>query len=90
MLLSKNKCMKCNRGMMRLQQDVYSTYFACITCGATIVTRCPHCETPSIAIDFSQGHPIVYCRACECANAELAESECSYERVGFQVKKAAS
>ena len=61
MLLSKNECMKCNRGMMRLQQDAYSTYFTCMTCGATMVTRCPHCETPSIAIDMSPPSPTVYC-----------------------------
>lgn len=81
MLLSKNECMKCNRGMMRLQQDAYSTYFTCMTCGATMVTRCPHCETPSIAIDMSPTSPTVYCRACECANAELAAAACSYEPV---------
>ena len=81
MLLSKNECMKCNRGMMRLQQDVHSTYFTCITCGATVVTRCPHCETPSISIDLSKSQPIIYCRACGCANGELANAECSYEPI---------
>ena len=77
MLMSKNECMKCNRGMMRLQSDAYSTYFTCITCGATKVTQCPHCETPSIAIDMSDRSPIIYCRSCECANGELALEECS-------------
>ncbi len=81
MLLSKNECMKCNRGMMRLQQDAYSTYFSCVTCGATLVTRCPHCETPSISIDFSDQQPKVYCRACECSNADLANEECDYQKV---------
>ncbi len=81
MLLSKNECMKCNRGMMRLQQDAYSTYFTCMTCGATMVTRCPHCKTPSIAIEMSPPSPTVYCRGCECANAELAAEECSYEPI---------
>lgn len=77
MLMSKNECMKCNRGMMRLQSDPYSTYFTCITCGATMVTRCPHCDTPSIAIDMSSQYPVIHCRACECANGELASKECS-------------
>ena len=85
MLLSKNECMKCNRGMMRLQQDAYSTYFTCMTCGATMVTRCPHCDSPSIAIDLSQEAPIIYCRACECANSELADEVCSKERVAAAV-----
>lgn len=76
MLMSKNVCMKCNRGMMRLQSDAYSTYFTCITCGATMVTRCPHCETPSIAIDMSNQTPVIYCRSCECSNGELAQQEC--------------
>ncbi len=76
MLMSKNVCMKCNRGMMRLQSDAYSTYFTCITCGATMVTQCPHCETPSIAIDMSNQTPVIYCRSCECANGELAQQEC--------------
>ncbi len=85
MLLSKNECMKCNRGMMRLQQDAYSTYFTCITCGATMVTRCPHCGTPSIAIDLSQQTPSIYCRACECSNADLANAECSYKPVSVAI-----
>lgn len=85
MLLSKNECMKCNRGMMRLQQDAYSTYFSCVTCGATMVTRCPHCETPSISIDFSDRQPKVYCRACECANADLANEECDYQKVPIAI-----
>ena len=81
MLLSKNECMKCNRGMMRLQQDAYSTYFTCMTCGATMITRCPHCDAPSIAIDLSQETPLIYCRSCECANADLAAPECAQEPV---------
>ena len=81
MLLSKKQCTKCNRGIMRLQQDVYSTYLTCVTCGATMATRCPHCDTPSVSIDMSKPSPKVYCRACECMNSELALSECSYERV---------
>ena len=85
MLLSKKECMKCNRGLMRLQQDAFSTYFACMTCGATMVTRCPHCDAPSIAIDMGPPSPKVYCRACECANGELAAEECSYRKVKFVV-----
>lgn len=81
MLLSKNECMKCNRGMMRLQQDAYSTYFTCMTCGATMMTLCPHCKTPSIAIDMTPPSPSVYCRGCGCANGELAAEECSYELI---------
>ncbi len=81
MLLSKNVCPKCTTGVMRLQQDAYSTFFTCITCGASMVTRCPHCETPSIAIDLSKGAPVIYCRSCECANADLALVECSYEPI---------
>ena len=78
MLLSKNECPKCNRGVMRLQHDVYSTYFTCVTCGASIVTRCPHCETPSIAVNYSDVGPVIFCRACECSNRDLATAECSY------------
>lgn len=85
MLLSKKKCMKCNRGMMRLQQDAYSTYFTCVTCGATMPTRCSHCNTPSIAIDMSPPSPTVYCRGCECANAELAAEECSKEPIKIAI-----
>ena len=87
-MLSKSECMKCNRGMMRLQQDAYSTYFTCVTCGATKVTRCPHCETPSIAIDMSPPSPTVYCRACECANAKLAAAECSQGQVPAAMRSA--
>ncbi len=83
MLMSKNRCMKCNRGNMRLQSDAYSVYFACITCGATMVTRCPHCETPSIAVDMSQPVPIIRCRSCECENGELANPECSHATVAI-------
>ncbi len=86
MLMSKNECMKCNRGMMRLQSDVYSTYFTCMTCGATMVTRCPHCQTPSIAVDVSQQSPIIRCRGCECVNGELAKQECSGAPVMVAVK----
>ncbi len=85
MLMSKNECMKCNRGMMRLQSDAYSTYFTCITCGATLVTRCPHCETPSIAIDMSEPSPVIHCRSCECANGELARQECSNVRMPLAI-----
>ena len=83
MLLSKNECPKCNRGVMRLQQDAYSTYFTCITCGASMVTKCPHCDAPSIALDLSKGSPVIYCRACECSNSELAMMECSYQPVSI-------
>ena len=79
MLLSKNACPKCTTGVMRLQQDAYSTYFTCITCGASMVTKCPHCDAPSIALDLTNGSPVIYCRACECSNAALASPECSYE-----------
>ena len=85
MLMSKNLCMKCNRGMMRLQSDAYSTYFTCITCGATMVTQCPHCGTPSIAIDMSNPTPIIYCRSCECANGELAQQECANKQMPVAV-----
>ena len=77
MLMSKNECMKCNRGNMRLQSDAYSVYFTCMTCGATLVTRCPHCKTPSIAIDMSKPVPTIRCRSCECVNGKLALAECS-------------
>ena len=85
MLLSNKQCPKCTTGVMRLQQDVYSTYFTCITCGASIVTRCPHCDTPSITLSFNEGAPVIRCRACECSNAELALSKCSHERVALAV-----
>ena len=85
MLLSKNQCPKCDRGVMRLQQDAYSTYFSCITCGASMVARCPHCQTPSIALNMQESGPVIYCRACECANAELASKECSYVPVSIAV-----
>ena len=85
MLLSKNECPKCTSGVMRLQQDAYSAYFTCITCGASMVTRCPHCEVPSIAVDLSNGAPVIYCRACECSNADLASEECSYTPAAFAV-----
>ncbi len=85
MLLSKIECMKCNRGMMRLQSDAYSTYFSCMTCGATLVTRCPHCQTPSISIEMGFDHPIIRCRSCECENGELGMKECSRQPVAVAV-----
>ncbi len=83
MLLSKTLCPKCTTGVMRLQQDAFSTYFTCITCGASMVTKCPHCDAPSIALDLTNGNPVIYCRACECSNADLASAECSYEPVAI-------
>ncbi len=85
MLLSRTRCMKCERGFLRLQADMHSTYFTCITCGARMVTRCPHCGTPSIALDMDHETPVIRCRGCECSNAQLAEEECAGEHLRIAV-----
>ncbi len=76
MFMSKNVCKKCNRGILRLQWDIYSTYFSCITCGASVPTKCPHCDMPSIAVEVNDDSIKIWCRSCECANGELAVAEC--------------
>ena len=81
MFMSKNECIKCNRGILRLQWDVFSTYFTCITCGATVPTKCPHCDMPSIAVEFNGESPKIRCRSCGCANGQLATEECDHQQV---------
>ena len=84
-LWSKTGCPKCGVGKLRLQMDAYSTYVACISCGARIPAQCPHCKTPSIAIDHYSEVPTVLCRSCECANGALASAVCQAVAVNAAV-----
>ena len=85
MILSQQRCPKCISGLLSLKRDSHSTFFLCNSCGLAVQPSCPHCEEPSVALDYVGSRPRVYCRTCDCADAQLAMPVCERARLPIPV-----